>query len=334
MISKGYPSDLKTIILQKVTDLQLLYFYLQIESLPIVMTSPLRVDNNPSFGLFLSETNSIFYLDFATRDSGNIWVLLGKLWNYNHQNTLIKIYNDLPKIKKGAVSTEILSDTRIVHYKSNSNLNIAIRAWKDYDLEYWANFGINLDWLKFGQIYPISYIITENDYHKDVRRADKYAYVYLENKDNNISLKIYQPFNLLCKWLSKHDSSVWDLWAQLPNKGTHLIITSSRKDALAIWSNTGIPACSLQGETYLPKAHIIDELKNRFTNIYILYDNDFNKLKNWGQIASNRLATAFNLKEICIPTIHQQKDPSDFINKYGPNALKPLILKLINHDSN
>ena len=49
--------------------------------------------------------------------------------------------------------------------------------------------------------------------------AEKYAYVFVEFKDNVESLKIYQPFSEFYKWRNKHDSSVWDLWEQLPETG-------------------------------------------------------------------------------------------------------------------
>ncbi|MBQ1960440.1 MAG: hypothetical protein II349_02840, partial [Akkermansia sp.] len=53
---------------------------------------------------------------------------------------------------------------------------------------------------------------------------------------------------------------------------------------LCIWSNTSIPAISLQGEGYIPKEHVVQQLKDRFEIVYVLYDNDFNSDINNGRI--------------------------------------------------
>jgi hypothetical protein len=183
-----------------------------------------------------------------------------------------------------------------------------------------------LEWLKFGRIFPISHIFINNNRFP----AEKYAYVYVEKKDGNITLKIYQPFSERMKWLSKHDNSVWDLWDRLPPKGNKLIITSSRKDALCIWANTGIPSTCLQGEGYIPKEHIIQQLKDRFEVIYVLYDNDFHSDINNGRIFGKNLADKFNLIQIEIPTEWKCKDISDLCFNWGKDIVKQVITELTN----
>ena len=130
------------------------------------------------------------------------------------------------------------------------------------------------------------------------------------------------------KWLSKHDSSVWDLWDRLPQQGDKLIITSSRKDALCIWENTGIPTVSLQGEGYIPKEHVIQQLKDRFKTIYVLYDNDFNSDINNGRIFGRTLADKFGLTQIEIPEEFQSKDTSDLCLNWGRQTVKQVINQL------
>ena len=143
-------------------------------------------------------------------------------------------------------------------------------------------------------------------------------------------MKIYQPFSERMKWLSKHDSSVWDLWDRLPEKGNKLIITSSRKDALCIWENTGIPAISLQGEGYIPKEHVVQQLKDRFEIVYVLYDNDFNSDINNGRVFGETLSRKFNLRQIEIPTEWRCKDTSDLCYNWGRDIVKQVITELTN----
>jgi hypothetical protein len=322
-------------ILAKTTEEDILYYYFK-TTVPGLISSPLREDRKPSFGFYYSNSGSIKWVDFSTRERGSLYDLLEKLWNKNFQEVLDKIYDDLPKF---ALSSDNQSNiTKHGHnritYSNETLLECKVREWRKYDLDYWESYGVSLPWLKFGDIYPISHIIITKDKDKSKLRyvvpAEKYAYAYVERKDDIISLKIYQPLSKTHKWSNKHDSSVWDLWTQLPEKGENLIITSSRKDALCVWENTGIPSCSLQAESYLPKEHVVNQLKERFKNIFILYDNDFKSNVNHGRILGGSMAKKFNLIQIEIPDEYKSKDTSDLCKNYNRQTVKKVILDLLN----
>ena len=311
-------------ILNKVSEADILNHYLGISALPILINSPFRQDNNPSVSIFINNNNNVIFKDFGTHKSYNIWSFFEEYWNCTYEEVLLKITEDLNNMKIGTSKIKITKHKQYVH--NSSVIEVTIREWKDYDLCYWKSFGINLEWLKFGRIFPISHIFINNNRFP----AEKYAYVYVEKKDGNITLKIYQPFSERMKWLSKHDNSVWDLWDRLPSKGNKLIITSSRKDALCIWANTGIPSTCLQGEGYIPKEHIIQQLKDRFEIVYVLYDNDFHSDINNGRIFGKNLANKFNLIQIEIPDEWKCKDISDLCLNWGKNVVKQVITELIN----
>ena len=309
-------------ILNKVSEADILNHYLGISALPILINSPFRQDKNPSVSVFLNKNNNIIFKDFGTHKSYNLWSFFEEYWNCTYDEVIQKITEDLNKMKIGTSKIKVSKHKHYVH--NSSKVEVTIRDWRDYDLQYWESYGISLEWLKFGRIFPISNIFINNNRFP----AEKYAYVYVEKKDGNVTLKIYQPFSERMKWLSKHDSSVWDLWDRLPEKGNKLIITSSRKDALCIWSNTGIPTVSLQGEGYIPKEHVVQQLKDRFEIIYVLYDNDFNSDINNGKLFGQSLATKFGLKQIEIPTEWQCKDTSDLCFNWGRDIVKQVINEL------
>jgi hypothetical protein len=311
-------------ILNKVSEADILNYYLGISALPILINSPFRQDNNPSVSIFINNNNNVIFKDFGTHKSYNIWSFFEEYWNCTYEEVLLKITEDLNNMKIGTSKIKITKHKQYVH--NSSIIEVTIREWRDYDLCYWESFGINLEWLKFGRIFPISHIFINNNRFP----AEKYAYVYVEKKDGNITLKIYQPFSERMKWLSKHDNSVWDLWDRLPPKGNKLIITSSRKDALCIWANTGVPSTCLQGEGYIPKEHIIQQLKDRFEVIYVLYDNDFHSDINNGRIFGKNLADKFNLIQIEIPDEWKCKDISDLCFNWGKDIVKQVITELIN----
>lgn len=327
MICRSNPSISLDDIYNRVTEETLLSYYFNITKLPCVINSPLREDRNPSFAIFYRKNLSVGFYDFATKESGGIFDLLSKYFNLNFNQTLLKIYKDLDKI-----SIPITTSIKNTHNKNtfhNVEIGVRVRSLQQHDIDYWGSYGISKEWLNFGRIYPISDIIITKNNNTFSIIADKYAYVYVEFKDGKQSLKIYQPFSKDYKWINNHDHSVWDLWQQLPKTNDKLIITSSRKDALCLWANLNIPACCLQAEGNIPKPHVIQQLIDRFKNIFVFYDNDKNKIQNTGQINAKKLADTYKLKNIKIEDEYDCKDPSDLYKKYGKQKfieiLKPKL---------
>ena len=268
-------------ILSKVTEADILSHYLGVTEVPCIINSPLRQDRRPSFGLYSSDGIRIFYIDLATKDSGGLFDLLGKMWNCDFKEVLSKINEDISKFCGGASihSYTPCAVRSTSSYNKDTDLQCKVRDWRDYDIEYWASYGITLEWLKYAEVYPISHKIIIKDGHRYVFGADKYAYAYVEHKEGKVTLKIYQPFNKAgYKWSSNIDRSVWSLWTKIPEYGDNLIISSSVKDCLNIMCNFKIPSICLQGEGYLPKPHVMEELKSRYKNIIVFFDNDFTNL--------------------------------------------------------
>lgn len=206
------------------------------------------------------------------------------------------------------------------------DIRITIRDWEDYDIEYWKSYGVSKKWLDRGSVYPISFYFINGH----IRVADKYAYAYVEYKDMEYTYKVYQPYSTHQKWLSNNNGSVWELWECLPDKYDTLIITKSRKDGLSIMSTMGIPSTALQSEGTLPKEQVVDELKRRFLNIYLLYDNDFDKDTNYGMEYSKKLVDKFGFKHLIIPSQYGEKDYSDLVKRYSEQKAVSIIRELIN----
>ena len=315
------------VLLGKTSEFDIMRFYLNIDVLPALINSPLRQDRNASVSIFSPDGVKVFYKDFGTGEHGSIFDLLGRMWNRTFSETITKIWDDIDKVKHNRIN---LNRTRrgVIH-KSNSILEVRTRQWFDYDMEYWNSYGISREWLEFGDVYPISHILITRDNITKIIPAEKLAYVYVERKDGKVSLKVYQPKSQRLKWLSKHDSSVWDLWSRLPDRGDTLFITSSRKDALCLWENTGIPSVSLQGEGYVPKEKVINQLKQRFGRVIIFFDNDYDKDENHGHIYASRLSGMFDLDMVEIPSEYKSKDPSDLFKNHGAETFRRIIKELV-----
>lgn len=316
-------------IANKVSEIEILNFYLGVKDIPTIIRSPLREDNNPSFGLYSLNGSKIHFKDLATKESGGIYDLLSKMWDTDLITTLERINKDIPKfniINKTQTNNLQIKSTEV--YNSNTDLLCKIRDWEFYDIEFWKSYGITIEWLKFADVYPISHKIIIKNNKKYIFKADKYAYAYVERKEGKITLKIYQPYNTNgYKWSNKNDYSVISLWTKIPETGDKVCICASLKDALCLWANTGIPSIAIQGEGYNISQTASNNLSSRFKNIYILLDNDEEGLKDGISLAEK---TGF--KNLVLPNIDNKKDVSDLYKSLkNKEDFKKIIVPLFNN---
>lgn len=319
MFGKGKDNSISiTNTIKKLDEFAVASFYLGISTLPCLIHSPLREDNNPSFYLY-SKDNKVFFKDFAKGDSGDIITLLSKLWSLNIHDTVIKIINNG---KSGNIIIKKYGKKN-VYKRSNIKLECKTRLWKKHDVEYWEQFGISLKWLKYAEVYPICNILLCKDNKKIILTADKYAYAYVEHKEGNCTLKIYQPYNTKgFKWTNKHDSSVISLWTKVPEYADNVCICSSLKDALCLWINSGIPSIAIQGEGYAISETAKKELLRRFKQVFICLDNDKVGLKN-----AEKLAEKTGFTNIILPPFEGGKDISDLFKSVGKEEFNKIIKK-------
>lgn len=331
MIAIGETSVSIEDILYKVSEADIIAYYLNVHTIPCVINSPLRKDNNPSFGIYSPDGIKVYYVDLSTRDRGGIFDLLGNMWHCSFKEVLHRVSNDLKYIQKSTnlngITQSISSIKSHNSYKSTIELKCKVRDWKEYDLEYWNSYGISIEWLKYAEVYPISHKIIIKDNQKYVLPADKYAYAYVERKEDKVTIKIYQPFNKDgYKWSNKHDSSVISLWTKIPKSGNSVCICSSVKDALCLWANSGIPSIAIQGEGYKMSNTAITELKKRFKTIFVCLDND-----PPGILDAQKLTEETGFINIILPKFEGGKDISDLYKSVGKEhfikTIKSLFIK-------
>lgn len=326
-ISIGKPNIKLENIKSRVSDLDIINYYFGVNSVPCIISSPLRTDNHPSFGFYSLDGKKIHWKDLSTKDSGGVIDLLGLYWGKGYNDVLIQLWEDLPKFTN-TDGYGTLGNRGVVQnnaYSSSIELKCKVREWRDYDLEYWGSYGITLKWLEYADIYPISYKIIIKDGRRMVFPADKYAYAYVEYKEGKVTLKIYQPFNKHgYKWSNRHDRSVISLWTKVPEFGEKICICSSMKDALCLWANTEVPSIAIQGEGYGISETAISELKRRYKSVYILLDND-----EAGLIDGKKLAEQTGFINLILPKTSQGKDVSDMYYYYGKEYLCNTVMKLL-----
>ena len=327
MISAGRQTTVgKQGLLEIVDECSLAGLYLGVKKLPCVITSPLRVDNHPSFSLYTRDGKTVYYRDFATGEKGSFLELLQKLWGLDYDKVIDRIYKDIDN--PSSIKVDLLNHNKPILKsldETTTILECKTREWRDYDIEYWKSYGIALEWLKYADVYPISHKIIIRDGKRMVFPADKLAYTYVEFKEGKTTHKFYQPLNKEgFKWQNNHDRSVISLWTKVPEKGDIICICSSLKDALCLWSNIGIPCISIQGEGYPISQTAINELKRRFNKQIIILDNDIPGVKD-----SVKLAELTGFQNIIIPPFIGGKDISDYFHIFGKEKFIQTFKNLI-----
>lgn len=314
VVGKTSSSISKAEVFSKFSETQVLHaVFPYIAELPCVISSPLRVDNHPSFSIYVDCSGHIRYKDFAYPSvHGGLVDLLCEYWGCSFPQALDRI-SCLDIDAPGCVALK--SPNVKLHAcqssASSSTLQVKIRPWQKYDYDYWASYGISPEWLHYAEIYPVSHkIVTKtssNNSSRYVFPCDKYAYCYVERKEGNTSLKVYQPYNTKgFKWSSKMDVSVIGLWTKIPEYGDKVIICSSLKDALVVSCQLHIPTLCLQGEGYSMSATAISELKRRYKKVFISFDTDAAGIAD-----SKRLALHTGFTNV-IPDLGAEKDFSDY----------------------
>lgn len=310
-------------VMGRISHADLLSHYLGIDSLPVLINSPLRNDRHPSFFIYSPDGTRVLYRDYATGEKGDIYNLL--------QRRSGKSFSELIR---DIAANKMLYSTTFDNHESNGkkftkttvDLKVKIREWQDYDIEYWESYGISLKWLKYAEVYPISHKIVYKNGNRYVFHAARLAYAFVERKEGTVSIKVYQPevSDKKRKWQTSNDGSVVGLWTKVPEKGEKLVICSSLKDALCLWANTGIPAVYVQSETTGISDTAKEMLKRRFRHIFICFDNDAPGLQDGFNLS---LQTGFT--NVVLPAFAEGKDISDMYRAKGKEEfiriVKPLF---------
>lgn len=328
-VSKGRPSLSIEEVLSRVSEAQILARYLGVTQIPCFISSPFRQEEHPSFRLFSPDGKKIRYIDFGTGENGTLLELLSKMWHLSFTQTLVYIYDNTAKDLKPAIIDTVEERVRSLETIKDSKLEIKVRAWTKKDREYWQSYGVPIEFLEKACVYPISHYFITKGNNKMTFVADPLAYAFVEFKEKNLTIKVYQPYNKKFKWMSKHDRSVIGLWRLMPAKGGEICICSSVKDALCLTANTGIPAVCLQGEGYGISKTAQNVLKQRFEKVYIFFDNDVP-----GKRDAKKLQLETGFINIELPEFEGGKDISDFYKATNnPDVFKSTILNLFKYDT-
>ena len=295
-------------ILARATELDIYEAYLGKIKVGQIYNSPLRKDDNPSFGLYYSKrTGQLLFKDLGTGECGNVFKFVRLYTGF----TSNEVNRDITKRLNLNHNTYYASSKHKIN-PTTAKLGVVRQEFTATDIEYWKQFNISISTLRKFDVSSIKYYLS-NDIIKWTYSDDNPMYVY---KVYN-HLKIYRPYaNKRDKW--RNSCTINDIqgYKQLPKTGDVCIITKSLKDVMCLYE-MGIPAISPSSESSFISDIALERILKRFKHVFICFDRDVPGVKN---MRVQSLKTG--LRSILVHKRYKAKDISDAVAKNGFETIK------------
>lgn len=322
----------KKLILSKVTEEQIMYFYLKI---PLdkkkLFCSPFRIDKSVTCSIFKSNNGTILFKDFATGETFNCFEVVKKLYNCNYYEALKIIANDFNIVKDNALlkhKGKLISKDLKIEDKETSKIQVEIQDFTDLELKWWSKFGITPEILKKYNVYSCKHVfLNDNLVAKSQQNCPIFGYYGGTIKKDKEKLELWRcyfpkrdNYRFITNWPTKKIQG----YNQLPKKGKLLVITKSMKDTMVL-DSLNISSCSPNSETQFISDTVLQDLKQRFKYIVVLFDSDYT-----GISFMNKLKKKYpELLYTWIPRKYEAKDISDFYKDHGRKETLNLIKQFV-----
>ena len=327
------PKITKELILSRFSEEQLMEYYLHLPVKKGLFRSPLRRDKQPTCSFYRNKSGTLIFKDFATGQHLNIFDVVQSIFRCDYFESLRIIANDFGIVRDNTLHKnpgKINLNPIKIKDKEISKIQIEVQEFTDGELKWWGKYGISKDILKRFNVYSCKHVFLNDQlFAKSQQHCPIFG--YYGKKYQGLELwRCYFPkrtsFRFITNWPSKKIQG----YDQLPKKGKLLVITKSMKDSMCLYS-CGITACAPNSENLFISDKVLEDLKSRFKNIVVLYDNDRPGLYNMAKIRREHPELTY----VFIPKRYGSKDISDFYKDHGRketlNLIKTFILWLKEH---
>ena len=314
----------KELILKKVQQEQLMEHYLGIPVKKGLFKSPLRKDKNPTCAFYWNKNGDLIFKDFGSSFCGNFISVVMEKFQCTFPKALQIIGNDFGIIhnKNLVINKPKLEYTgnKLSEQKS-AIIQVEIRPFQDYELAWWASYGISEEILKKFNVYSCKNIfLNGNLFHLESAGQKIFGY-YGGIKEGIEQWRLYFVGKKKYKFLSNWKATQIQGAKQLPKEGGDiLVITKSLKDCMTLYS-LGITAIAPKSENLFITEAQYKKLKTKFKHIILFYDNDAPGIQCMRKIKKVHPELAV----MYIPRSYEAKDISDFRKKYGEEKTLKLI---------
>lgn len=233
-----------------------------------------REDNSPSFGIFKStksEYCEYMWKDLGTGESGTIFRLIQKIEGLRSTDEVLALINE--DFGLGFDLTKVIRKEKIRLYQTPPEFQVKIRIVERpltvKGEEYWKQFRIDKALLDMYHTSQVEYYWTHEDQEAPVVASDP-TFAYRIGR----YYQLYSPFaEKQYKFRNDYPENYFFGFLQLPDKGDVLVIDKSAKDVI-FCRRLGIYAVCGKSETTMIPHDKMMQLKDRFTRIYLMLDDD------------------------------------------------------------
>ena len=314
-------------ILSRYSEEQIMEYYLHVPVKKGLFRSPLRRDKEPTCSYYRNRSGTLIYKDFATGQHLDCWNLVMTIFSCDYWQALKIIANDFGIVKNSNIpknTGKINTNYVKIEDKEMSKVQVEIQDFTELELKWWKKYGITLDILKKFNVYSCKHIFL-NDQLVATSQQHCPIFGYYGGKYQGMELwRCYFPKRTSFRFLGNWPTKKIQGYEQLPKKGKLLVITKAMKDVLTLYS-LGIPAIAPNSETQFISESVLNDLKNRFEHIVVLFDNDRTGISFMNKIKKEHPELIYTW----IPRKYEAKDISDYYKIYGKNKTLNLIKEFL-----
>lgn len=315
------------LILNKVSEEQIMEHYLGIKIQKGLFKSPLRQDKRPTCGFYRNRRGRLIMKDFSGAFSGDCFSVVMEKFQCSYYMALQIIANDFgiihrkdlkinsPKIEYSGIKFE---------ERKSAKIQVQTREFNQTELNWWLRYGINKSTLKKFRVYPID-AVWLNDHLFYQNTSNQLVFGYYGGISDGLELwRIYYPshrskFKFISNWKS---TKIQGAHMLSKDGGDYLIITKSLKDCAALYE-FGIPAIAPCSENLFVTESQYERLKQKYKRIFLLYDLD-----GPGIAAAKKIKRQFpDVKILLTPRELGYKDFSDLRKGLGYQKTLEIINK-------
>lgn len=323
------PKITKEFLLSKNSEETYMSYYLGIPVKKGLFRSPLRDDKHSTCSFFRGNSGNLYFKDFATGQCLTFEGVVMEKYNCTYHSALKIIAKDFGYIQNADVRRTQKHEIKIqpkFESEKETFIQVEIKDFSESELKWWNSFGISKQTLNKYKIYSVKTVFLNGCvYAQSTQHSPIFGY-YFGKKGNIEQWRIYMPKRKEFRFIGNVSTKTIQGYKQLPESGKLLVITKSMKD-VCLLSSLGIPAVAPNSETQFVSDKMLEELKERFKNIILLYDSD-----QTGVHFMNKIRKQHPELIVCmIPRKYGAKDISDFYQKYGKSKTIEGIKEYINY---
>ena len=291
-----------------------------------LFTSVLRKDNHVTCGFYKSKSGILYMHDFATNEHLDCWNIVMRLYNCNYYDALNIIAQDFGFIEgthKNVNPPKLVNDLRETE---SAKIQVQIKDFTEKELEWWNQFGISKKLLKKYHVFSLQHVFLNGQLRfTSSEQCPIYGYYFGKDKNHEEKWKIYFPMRQEFRFLNNVSKKTLQGYHQLPKTGDLLVITKSMKDCISLYG-FGIPACAPNSETLFVNDKQLEEFKQRFKHILVVYDQDKPGKHNMWLIRKQHPELNF----FTMPK-DLAKDFTDSVQLVGVDKMKELVKQFISN---